>query len=120
MLHSMQLPPAIHEEFAMCSRLRCLAFLGCFSALVFTSSGRGESPVKSGPAKDAPGSDLHGDPLPAGARARLGTIRFRYGSTVVRLAASPDGKRLASLGTDQIIRIWDVADGRQLRAISPR
>jgi len=93
------------EEFTMSPRLCHLAFLGfCFA--LFTSSGWGESPVKSGPAKDAPGSDLHGDPLPARARARLGTIRFRYGSTVVRLAASPDGKRLASLGTDQVIRIW--------------
>lgn len=63
--------------------------------------------------------DLHGDPLPAGAVARLGTDRFSH-SDVNFLEFSPDGKMLASLNTEGKLRLWEVNTGREIREIQTR
>ncbi|HKI33738.1 MAG TPA: PQQ-binding-like beta-propeller repeat protein [Gemmataceae bacterium] len=60
-------------------------------------------------------SDYHGDPLPEGAIARLGTIRFRHGVCFNSVAYSPDGKLLLSTGTDSTLRLWDAATGKEVR-----
>src|SRR5262245_26931370 len=55
-----------------------------------------------------PVTDRHGDPLPPGAVARLGTARLRAVCESIHFSA--DGKTL--IGVDgRLIRIWDAADG---------
>jgi WD40 repeat protein len=58
--------------------------------------------------------DEHGDPLPPGAVARLGTLRFRDDGWVRALAYAPDGKTLASAGWRHI-HLWDAATGKLRR-----
>jgi RNA polymerase sigma factor (sigma-70 family) len=60
-----------------------------------------------------PRTDLHGDPLPEGAIARLGTTRFRHVQAAA-LAFTADGKSLLTCG-DRTVRFWDPASGRLLR-----
>src|ERR1700730_18122561 len=65
-------------------------------------------------AKDKPVlTDNFGDPVPPGAIARLGTVRFRLGlqSRYFGIALSPDGKTLVC--TDEGRR-WDVTSGKEI------
>jgi WD40 repeat protein len=60
-------------------------------------------------------TDRHGDPLPPGARARLGTLHFWQGGAISALAFAPDGKTLVSASDGPTLRLWDVATGKELR-----
>ncbi|HEV3263695.1 MAG TPA: sigma-70 family RNA polymerase sigma factor [Gemmataceae bacterium] len=56
-------------------------------------------------------TDCYGDPLPPGAIARMGTVRFRdAGSSLVY---TPDGKALIVDGA----RLWDASTGKLLRRL---
>jgi WD40 repeat protein len=61
--------------------------------------------------------DRAGDSLPPGAVARLGTTRFRHGSSIRQVAYTPNGEVLATLGDDGVVRLWDAATGVELRHI---
>jgi len=56
------------------------------------------------------------DPLPPGALARFGSMRFRVAGANHCLAVSPDGKMLAA-GGEFILRLWDRATGGELHSV---
>lgn len=66
-----------------------------------------------------PRQDRHGDPLPAGAVARLGTVRFRHVGWIERLAFSADGTFLATAGNDGV-QLLETATGRPVRLVAGR
>src|SRR5260370_662289 len=49
--------------------------------------------------------DEHGDPLPAGAVARLGTTRWRHDRAVGFATFVPDGKSVVTVGDDMTVRV---------------
>jgi RNA polymerase sigma factor (sigma-70 family) len=65
---------------------------------------------------EAAHTDLHGDPLPAGAVARLGAVRLRHGSAH-RATFSRDGRTLVTSGHDGSVVLWDVRTGKWLRRV---
>ncbi len=58
------------------------------------------------------------DPLPDGARARLGSAHFRHGAGVTKIFALPDGKRLLTIAQDARARVWDLATQKELFQIA--
>ena len=44
----------------------------------------------------------------------LGNARLRHGGAVDALSYSPDGQRLATAGRDRVVRVWDLANGREV------
>lgn len=55
--------------------------------------------------------DRLGDPLPAGATTRIGTIRFRGDGPQKKLLMSADRKFMASLNLTSSVEIWDLSRG---------
>jgi WD40 repeat protein len=100
------------------------ACLALSSLLVAVTLGAPQ-PAASGPDKAGPASrprvDQNGDPLPRGAVARLGTLRFRQGAGVNALVWSPDGRSLLSAGMfSKRVRVWDPLTGCQTRSLPVR
>jgi RNA polymerase sigma factor (sigma-70 family) len=73
-------------------------------------------PPAEGPAPVERAGDVYGDVLPAGAVARLGTLRFRHECNGV--AYTRNSKFLISGGRD--FRLWDADSGRQIRRYQPK
>ncbi len=61
-------------------------------------------------------TDQYGDPLPPGAIARLGTLRFRHGDYIKMLAFSAERNTLIS-GSAESVRLWDIRTGRERRRL---
>jgi len=60
-------------------------------------------------------TDVHGDPLPTGAVARLGTVRLRHPNQVDHVSISPDGTSLVSVGVGASAILWDLKTGKEIR-----
>jgi WD40 repeat protein/beta-lactamase regulating signal transducer with metallopeptidase domain len=60
-------------------------------------------------------TDLHGDPLPPGALARLGTVRLRPGAIIERLAFAADGKTLACWDGASTLSLFEPMTGKPIR-----
>ena len=102
---------------AMLAAAACLAVGGVGP---LHSAGDGQKATESVPeAKGKATADRHGDALPAGALARLGTTRMRHGAEVTFVAFGPGGKTLLTAGRDNTIRLWDLATGKELRRFAP-
>lgn len=63
-------------------------------------------------------TDLFGDPLPEGALARMGTVRWRHGGPVYFTGFSADGKQLVTASMDGSVRVWEVATGKLLSTLT--
>src|SRR5262245_54085364 len=63
-------------------------------------------------------TDLNGAPLPEGALARLGTLRWRAGGEVQTISFTPDGKTIAAV-TNRGLCLFDVATGKLTQHLHP-
>lgn len=72
-------------------------------------------PVRSEIDGAVPRVDRFGDPLPDGAVARIGTVRFRPGQFPSNgdVAFLPGGRGLVSVHAAGVIRFWDLASGKE-------
>jgi WD40 repeat protein len=90
------------------------SLLACF-ALGLGTSGLPAVDLDPGQLHDTPArTDLHGDPLPTGALARLGTVRFRPPLGATWLAFLPGDSTLLT-ASGQTLSAWDIATGKELR-----
>jgi RNA polymerase sigma factor (sigma-70 family) len=64
-------------------------------------------------------TDPSGDPLPSGALARLGTVRWRHGGPVFFAAYSLDNRELLTVGQDGFVRVWESATGKEILRYGP-
>jgi WD40 repeat protein len=64
------------------------------------------------------GTDLYGDPLPSGASARLGTVRWRHNDVILFAAFGPDGQTVVSASDDGTVRVWEFPGGKEIRRIA--
>src|SRR5205823_1304109 len=65
------------------------------------------------PQKQTKRSDAFGDPLPAGAIARLGSLRLYDDTDVQRVVLSPDGKWVVGWNMKAVNRLWDARSGKE-------
>ena len=77
------------------------------------SPGASAKPSAEGP--KAAAALAPGEPLPPGAIARIGNVRFSPGDMVNSVAFSPDGKTLASGNNDSTVRLWERSTGKEVR-----
>src|SRR4051812_24458079 len=62
--------------------------------------------------------DRYGDPLPPGAVARLGTLRYRVSSSqALGLAFTGDGTQIVSATETGAVEVFDAKTGRRVRRI---
>src|SRR5262245_4848362 len=88
----------------------CVVALLAISA---AASGQEPEAKKAPPAK----VDRAGDPLPDGALARLGTMRFRHPGNVQFIGYAGDGNTLITSSGEATVHFWDARSGRELQRL---
>src|SRR5439155_17318489 len=95
------------------------------SLMVFASLCLAALSVPVAPAQQPPGPparlDPFGDELPAGATARLGSVRFHHQGGVIAAVFAPDGKSILVAGLEKkglSLRFWDTATGKDVARFS--
>jgi RNA polymerase sigma factor (sigma-70 family) len=63
--------------------------------------------------RQPPNTDIYGDPLPAGALARFGSVRWRHGEWITASALDPDQKRLVTASGRTVV-VWDLTNAKIL------
>ncbi|HBI43128.1 MAG TPA: hypothetical protein DDY78_09780 [Planctomycetales bacterium] len=94
-----------------------LVFVGLFACL--SSAAPALSAGPPAPKEAAARLDIYGDPLPDGATARLGTVRFSGTGQLDDVNFSPDGKVLAA-ANDGVLSLWDARTGKEIRRFGER
>jgi RNA polymerase sigma factor (sigma-70 family) len=90
------------------------ATLACGVAFVLVKAGQQPpAPAKAKPLNWPALIDRHGDALPPGAVARLGTVRFNHGDGLDALFYTRDRKTIVSKGGG-FVRLWDAETGKEL------
>jgi RNA polymerase sigma factor (sigma-70 family) len=86
------------------------------TVLLDAAGDRPPKPVEAKPPDPEPAkrADAFGDPLPEGAIARLGTIRFNHGAGLRAWRYLPDGKSVVTVGNG-LARVWDAESGAERR-----
>jgi len=92
-----------------------LCVLACVG-LIGSGTAEAQAPAKAG-------VDALGDPLPSGALARLGTLRFVKPTGIFSVAVAPDGKLIATAGNtfprvEDAVWLWDAATGLPIHKIT--
>lgn len=117
----------LYRQVSLCRKLRKVFILGSALLLGDIAHHQSEPVVRSAPRQPTRSSgreqpiirhfDRLGDPLPQGGASCYGTCRLRHSREVRRLAFSPDGKLIASVGDDYTLRIWDTHSGKPVQSI---
>jgi WD40 repeat protein len=88
-----------------------------FMLAIAVSPGAAQQGNPLGAERSAAKTDRHGDPLPPGALARFGTVRWHHAAGVSFVAFLPDGQSVLTAASDGTVRTWQRATGKELRRI---
>lgn len=88
------------------------------AAALVAMLGLGGVGIAGDDAKKPANVDRHGDALPDGAAARMGTTRFRHGDNI-NFLGFPSDNTVLTAARDGSVRLWERATGKEIRRFQP-